>query len=190
MNWIGNPLEFQMGETLSITLTMLAIIAAVIPFVRGFRICLQAWQATRPVPLDALEDATVPDDGEVEPLANYLVRLARKAISDSEGHPDEFVFDATEDHVLNQYDVQFATPISMYAGILPPMGFIGTTGGLLILFMAMRFTNEALEFGGVALALISSVVALTGFGILESLRIRLYGRMLQGLATARLALED
>jgi len=189
LNWIEIPLQIQMGETLSIVLTLLAIIAAAVPFVRGFRVCLQAWQATRPVALDALEDGSLSEDGEVEPLASYLVRLARKAIADTEGHPDEFVFDATQNHVMDEYDIQFATPISMYAGILPPMGFIGTTGGLLILFLSMRFTNEALEFGGVALALISSVVALVGFGILESLRIRLYGRMLDGVATARRALE-
>jgi hypothetical protein len=141
------------------------------------------------VPVDTLEEAILPEEGEVEPLARHLVRLARKAIADTDGHSKEFVFDATEDHVMNEYDVQFATPISMYAGVLPPMGFIGTMGGLLILFLSMRFRNESLEFGGVALALISSVVALMGFGILESLRIRLYCRMLEGVATARLALE-
>ena len=181
--------QFGAGEAMSIVLTLLAVIAAAVPFVKGFRVCLQAWQVTRRVPLEALADAGFPEENEVEPLAHYLVRLARKAIRDTEGHPDEFVFDATEHHVMDEYDVQFATPISMYAGILPPMGFIGTTGGLLILFLSTRLTDTSLELGGVALALVSSVVALLGFGVLEGLRIRLYGRMLDGISTARRALE-
>jgi hypothetical protein len=189
MDWIQLPMPLHTGEVISIVFTLLAIIATLVPFTRGFRVCLQAWQATRAVPVAQLEgDADAPAD-DVEPVSSYLVRLTRKALQDSEGHPDEFVFDASQQHVLSEYDTQFASLISMYAGILPPLGFVGTTLGLLILFVSMRITDTSLEFGAVALALISSVVALVGFGILESLRIRLYGRMLDGVADARRALE-
>ena len=170
MEWIQLPMQIQTGEVVSIVLTLLAVIAAIVPFTRGFRVCLEAWQATRAVPLDALVAARPLQDGDVEPVSSYLVRVARKAIRDSDGQPEEFIFDATQQHVMSEYDTQFASLISMYAGILPPMGFIGTTGGLLILFISMRLTDSALEFGAVALALVSSVVALVGFGILESLR--------------------
>ncbi len=72
----------------------------------------------------------------------------------------------------------------MYANVLPPIGFIGTTAGLLILFLSMRVANETLELGALAVALTSSLFALIGFTILEGMKIRLYGRMVGGMDEA------
>ena len=66
----------------------------------------------------------------------------------------------------------------MYANILPPIGFIGTTGGLLILFLSMHMADSSLELGALAVALLSSIFALVGFSMLEGWKIRLYGRLL------------
>ena len=83
---------------------------------------------------------------------------------------------------MNEYDAHFARPISMYANLLPPIGFIGTTGGLLVLFVAMHLADSSLELGALAIALTSSIFALIGFSTLEGLKIRLYGRLLACLA--------
>ena len=64
------------------------------------------------------------------------------------------------------------------------IGFIGTTGGLLVLFLSMRIASDSLEIGALAMALTSSIFALIGFAILEGVKIRLYGRMLGGLDDA------
>ena len=72
----------------------------------------------------------------------------------------------------------------MCANILPPIGFIGTTGGLMILFVSMRVASESLELGALAVALGSSIFALLGYTFLEGLRFRLYGRLLARLDDA------
>ena len=84
--------------------------------------------------------------------------------------------------VVNEYDTHYAHPISMYANLRPPIGFIGTTGGMLILFLSMHFSNSSLEIGALAVALTSSIFALIGFSALEGLKIRLYGRLLGSLS--------
>ena len=91
------------------------------------------------------------------------------------------LLDATRQYVMNEYDAHFARPISMYANLLPPLGFIGSTGGMLILFLSIHLANGALELGALALALTSSIFALVGFAALESVKIRLYRRLLGSL---------
>jgi hypothetical protein len=93
-------------------------------------------------------------------------------------HPVDFLVDASRQYVANDYDAHFARPLSMCANILPPIGFIGTTGGLMILFVSMRVASESLELGALAVALGSNIFALLGYTFLEGLRFRLYGRLL------------
>ena len=73
----------------------------------------------------------------------------------------------------------------MCANILPPIGFIGTTGGLMILFVSMRVASDSLELGALAVALGSSIFALVGYTFLEGLRFRLYRRLLARLDDAQ-----
>ena len=115
-----------------------------------------------------------------------MLRVLGQSIEGSsrEAYPEAFVIDASRQYVSNEYDTHFARPISMYANILPPIGFIGTTCGLMILFLSMRMASDSLELGALAMALSSSVFALVGFALLEGFKIRLYQRMLQGLDLA------
>ena len=69
----------------------------------------------------------------------------------------------------------------MYASLLPPIGFIGTTGGMLILFLSMHLADDSLELGALAIALTSSVFALIAYAGLEAMKIRLYGRLLESI---------
>ncbi len=78
----------------------------------------------------------------------------------------------------------------MFGSLLPPIGFIGTTGGMLILFLSMQVSDSSLELGALALALTSSIFALIGFSILEGLKIRLYGRLLLSLRDVQLLFEE
>jgi hypothetical protein len=107
-----------------------------------------------------------------------MVRTLVKSLRESQGHPREFIVDATKQYVVNEYDAHYARRISMYANLLPPIGFIGTTTGLLVLFIAMHLAEGSLELGALAIALTSSIFALIGFSMLEGLKIRLYGRLL------------
>jgi hypothetical protein len=158
----------------------LALLAVWFPLYRGLRLCLEARAATRR--LEAAELRKRVDQPMVsapgEPLALLMVRTLVRSLRDSSGHPREFVIDATKQYVVNEYDANYARPISMYANLLPPIGFIGTTGGLLVLFIAMHMADGSLELGALAIALTSSIFALVGFSALEGFKIRLYGRLL------------
>lgn len=162
--------------------TAFALVAVAFPLYRGLRICLAARAATRhfdpPELKRRLEQRPAASE---EPLAVLMLRTLVKTLKESSGHPREFIVDATRQYVVNEYDSHYARPISMYANLLPPIGFIGTTGGLLILFVSMHLADASLELGALAIALTSSIFALVGFSALEGLKIRLYARLLDCL---------
>jgi biopolymer transport protein ExbB len=89
--------------------------------------------------------------------------------------------------VMTEYDLYYTRPISMFASLMPPIGFIGTTIGMLILFVSMHKADTALELGALAIALISSIFALIAYAILESVKIRLYNRLLLALREVEVA---
>ena len=164
---------------LTCSVSALALVAVWFPLYRGLRLCLEARAATRR--LDAPELRRRMDQSSAapgEPLALLMVRTLVRSLRESTGHPREFVVDATKQYVVNEYDANYARPISMYANLLPPIGFIGTTGGLLVLFVGMHMADGTLELGALAIALTSSIFALVGFSTLEGIKIRLYGRLL------------
>ncbi len=167
-----------------------SLFAVWFPFFGGLRVTLRAVAATRQLKASELRrNAGASSAGSVEPLAMTLVRVLRKSLfeSDRESYPTEFVVDASKQYAMNEYDAQYARPISMYANLLPPIGFIGTTTGLLILFLSMHASNKSLELSALALALTSSIFALVAFAILEGMKIRLYARLLASLQRALFA---
>lgn len=173
--------------------SVLSLLAVWIPFFGGMRVALRAVAATRRLRAAELHhrNGGTTSAGSVEPLALMLIRVLRKSLfeSDRESYPTEFVVDASKQYAMNEYNAQYAQPISMYANLLPPIGFIGTTTGLLILFLSMHASNESLELGALALALTSSIFALIAFAILEGMKIRLYARLLSSLQHALYAAQ-
>jgi hypothetical protein len=110
-----------------------------------------------------------------------MVRILQKSLRDGEregGQSPDFIFDASRQYILNEYDHHYSWLITMYASLLPPIGFIGTTGGMLILFISMHLADDSLELGALAIALTSSVFALVAYAVLEGFKIRLYARLL------------
>jgi hypothetical protein len=178
-----------MGNDLTLTILVsgVALLAVWVPFYRGMTICMKALAVTRPV--GAAEIGQMLQNrssASPEPLAVRMLRVLGRSLKEngSDGVPSDFVVDASRQYVTNEYEASYARPVSMYANILPPIGFIGTTGGLLILFLSMRVASDSLELGALAMALTSSIFALMGFAILEAVKIRLYGRMLSALDEA------
>ncbi len=184
--------ELLSGDAMMTWVVSLAALVAVwVPFMKGLKTCLQAWQATRC--LNKAELAKAAGTGaRVEPLAGLLMRTLQKALRENEahGHPSDFIYDATRQYVMNEYETHYATPITMVAGLLPPIGFIGTTGGMLILFLSMHFGSTSLELGALAVALTSSIFALMAYACLESVKIRLYARLLVALDVVHKLYED
>ena len=162
----------------------LALAAVWFPLYRGLRLCYEAREATRTLPAGELQQRLrdKPLGSADEPLGLQMLRALVKSLKENRaGHPREFIVDATRQYVVNEYDSHFAARISMYANLLPPIGFIGTTGGLLILFISMHTSDSSLELGALAIALTSSIFALIGFSTLEGLKLRLYTRLLHSI---------
>jgi hypothetical protein len=171
------------GVLITVGVSAATLLGTFVPFARGFRVFLQGVVATRRVDAATLDRGLARTaERQVEPLAILLIRVIRKSLkADAGGHPVDFVVDASKQYVMHEYDAHYAQPISMYANILPPIGFIGTTTGLFVLFLSMRFASDSLELSALALALTSSIFALIGFAVLEGMKIHLYGRLLRSL---------
>ena len=169
--------------TVMVLLTLVALAAVWVPFIRGIRLCFQAWRATERLSPAQLtqKSAGKKADGGAEPISLLMMRVLRKSMRQndtSDHYPSDFVFDAARQYVMHEYSSHYASLISMYASLLPPIGFVGTTGGMLILFLSMHLGDSALELGALAVALTSSVFALVAFSVLEGLKVRLYRRLL------------
>jgi hypothetical protein len=173
------PEAIEFDLLLTCGVSAISLLAVWFPLYRGLRLCLEARAATRRLEATELRRRVdQPLGAPGEPLALLMVRTLVRSLRESSGHPREFVIDATKQYVVNEYDTNYARPISMYANLLPPIGFIGTTGGLLVLFVAMHMADGSLELGALAIALTSSIFALIGFSTLEGIKIRLYSRLL------------
>ena len=172
-------------------LTVVALVCTWVPFFKAIRVCLRGWSATRRVALASLRQGESPRKGKTEPFSMLMMRILRKSLRDNETeHPSDFVFDASRQYVMNEFEVNYTRLITMFGSLLPPIGFIGTTGGMLILFLSMQVSDSSLELGALALALTSSIFALIGFSILEGLKIRLYGRLLASLRDVQVLFDE
>ncbi|HKK53185.1 MAG TPA: hypothetical protein VKA74_16425, partial [Myxococcota bacterium] len=158
-------------EMMTWLVTGLALAAVCVPFVQGLRTALGAWSATRRVSSEELRRGQSERRSGGEPLALLMLRVLQKSLREGEreGQPSDFVFDATRQYTINEYEHHYARLITMYASLLPPIGFIGTTGGMLILFLSMHLADDSLELGALAIALTSSVFALIAYAGLEGL---------------------
>lgn len=166
---------------ISTIVTTGVFLAVLVPFASGLRAVVAAWSATRRVGTDELRRGQAARAGGAEPLAILMVRILQKSLQDEEresGQPSDFVFDASRQYVMNEYEHNYARLISMYANLLPPLGFVGTTGGMLVNFLSMHTNDQGLEVISLALALSSSFFALFTFAVLDALKLRLYSRLL------------
>ncbi len=164
-------------------LSIVSLLAVWFPLYRGMRVCAQARGATRKLERAALKRAIGKKADSADPLAVVMLRVLAKSMREQpdDGTPGEFVLDATKQYVTHEYESNYARLISMYSNLLPPIGFIGTTSGMLVLFLSMHLSNDSLELGALAIALTSSIFALVGFALLEGMKIRIYGRLLGSL---------
>lgn len=182
-------------EGVMILLTLVALAAVWIPFTRGIGLCFQAFRATERLSPAQLtqQSARRKAKGDVEPMSLLMMRVLRKSMrqnDQSDHYPSDFVFDATRQYVMHEYSCHYSSLISMYAGLLPPIGFVGTTGGMLILFLAMHLSDASLELGALAIALTSSVFALVAFASLEGFKVKLYRRLLLCLSDVQELFEE
>ena len=170
---------FDGAVELRITLgvCIIAFAAVMLPLCKGLALCWRARAITA-----ASTQTGAP--GDVATRIDALTAAVAIDAGDqvSPGESLSFVRDAAHQLVVDDYETSFAQPISMYANLLPPIGFIGTTCGLAVLLVSMRMANDALQLGALALALSSTIFALVGYAGLEAMKIHLYGRLSRAIA--------
>lgn len=162
--------------TLTLFVCLLSLVAVWWPLTRGALLCRRALVATRiPTGRSNEDDPAV----GVSRMMREVFEASRRELASEQ--PTPFVRDAAKQLVVEDYEAHFVQPISMYANILPPIGFIGTTCGLAILLVSMRASHDMLQMGALALALSSTIFALIGYALLEGLKIHLYGRLARSI---------
>jgi biopolymer transport protein ExbB/TolQ len=187
---IASDSSLVSGNTFTWIATLLALVTVLVPFVKGLRLCLRAWSATRLIQRSELaRTAKADSSGGAAPFSVLMLRILKKSLSSKEHTPD-FVFDASRQYVMNEFELNFTRPITMFASLLPPIGFIGTTVGMLILFVSMQQSNSSLELGALAIALTSSIFALIAFAFLEGIKIRLYTRLLDAIREVQVLFDS
>jgi hypothetical protein len=164
-------------------MTLISFGIVCVPFYLGARICVRALSATRRVPRSQLERAAGGGD-RTPSLAVLMVRVLSKSLREADAQPTDFILDATKQYVMNEYDVHYARPISMYANLLPPLGLLGTSVGMMMLLLSMHFASETLELAALALTLSKTIFALISFAVLEAVKIHLHSRLLACLDDA------
>lgn len=175
------------GSIAALVVTICALVAVWFPFYWGLRACMRGFAVTRKLTPAEIKAALDKDTPAVhEPIAVQVLRVLRASQKDNpERMPLAFLIDASRQYVSNEYEANYAKPITMFSNILPPIGFIGTLFGLVVLVLGKGGDGDAmLQMVGLAGAVSKSICALFGFIVLESLKIRLYGRMLAGLDDA------
>lgn len=177
-NLLSNIAELGQSE-LRITLAVCAVSLAAVwwPLTRGALLCWRARMVTR-VPRDDANGQQAAG-GRLAALIEEVTSCAQPDVDPTTARP--FMRDAARQLVVDDYESSFAQPISMYANILPPIGFIGTTCGLAVLLLSMHLSEGGLQLGALALALSSTIFALMGYAILESLKIHLYSRLARSI---------
>jgi hypothetical protein len=174
------------GSIAALGVTVIALIAVWFPFWWGLRAVMRGFAVTRRMtPAEIQKGLEREAPAQHEPIALQVLRVLRGSQRDNaERMPLAFLIDASRQYVSNEYEANYGKPVSLYSNILPPIGFIGTLFGLVVLVLSKGNGDETLAMVGLAGAVSKSICALFGFIVLESLKIRLYGRMLAGLDDA------
>lgn len=162
----------------TIGVSLLSLLAVWWPLMHGALLCWRARAATQ-IPTSG----PAAEAGVGGRIALLIREVQAGAAASAAGEPDAFVRDAAKQLVVEEYETSFAEPISMYSNLLPPIGFIGTVCGLALLLYSMRLADaaQALQLGGLAMALSSTIFALVGYAILEAIKIHLYGRLARSI---------
>ncbi len=170
-----DPMDWT-SWNLTLSICALSLVAVWWPLSRGALLCWRARAATRTGATAGMKGS---DGGSVSSMVREVFEATTRELETTQ--PRAFMRDAARQLVVEDYETHFVQPISMYANILPPIGFIGTTCGLAILLLSMRVSEATLQMGALALALSSTIFALIGYAILEGFKINLYGRLARSI---------
>jgi biopolymer transport protein ExbB/TolQ len=182
---------FRSHATLASTLIQYAVYTTSgILFLNGLWISIKAFIWLRKVDSqtidDQLEEAPCADDPLVVIVTKTVHRTGKNQAAD--GIDGMFVADATRQMVENMFENRYMEPMTLSANLLPPLGFIGTVFGMILIFLVKVDPGSELNTIGLGAALFTTLAALMLFVVLEIIKMWLLrvlrNRVNQGLLMA------
>lgn len=101
-----------------------------------------------------------------DPLMVITAKTLYSANREHQGNP-YFLVDATHQLIENLFLSKYINKITMITNLLPPMGFIGTIFGMIMIFLAKGDPNSDLNTSGLGAALFTTLMALSCFVTVE-----------------------
>ncbi|MFZ5563117.1 MAG: MotA/TolQ/ExbB proton channel family protein [Thermodesulfobacteriota bacterium] len=182
---------FRSHATLASTLIQYAVYTTSgILFLNGLWISIKAFIWLRGVDSQTIADQLDEPPRADDPLVTIVTKTVHRAVHnpDTGGADGLFVADATRQMVENMFDNRYMEPMTLSANLLPPLGFIGTVFGMILIFLVKVDPGSELNTIGLGAALFTTLAALILFVALEIIKMWLLrvlrNRVNQGLLLA------
>ncbi|WP_300669709.1 MotA/TolQ/ExbB proton channel family protein [Desulfoluna sp.] len=161
----------------------LVYIGSTILFFNAIWLIIQAYRHARLVKKKTLAAVACEPPCLDDLLMTVAAKTLRAAHDEHKGspYPVSFLVDATHQMMENIFHTRYINKITMITNLLPPMGFIGTIFGMIMIFLAKGDPNSDLNTTGLGIALFTTLIALTCFVILE-----VFKKSLVNLSTSRI----
>lgn len=141
-------------------------IGSAILLLHAFWLLIQAFRHARLISNENLTQEMKKVSQVNDPLMVLTAKTLYSAHQEHEGNP-YFLVDATHQLVENLFLSKYVNKITMITNLLPPMGFIGTIFGMIMIFLAKGDPNSDLNTSGLGAALFTTLMALTCFVLVE-----------------------
>ncbi len=146
---------------------------SVIFFVNGLWISLRALKWMRRVDTADLAEKAQEEISPKDPLALLVAKSFAVSKKKYGKNPSQlsFLADATRQMAENLFLNRYMEPLILSSNLLPPLGFIGTVFGMIMIFLAKVEPGSELNTIGLGAALFTTLLALILFVILETLKL-------------------
>ena len=180
---------FRSHATLASTLIQFAVYTtSTLLFLNGLWISLKAFRWLRRVDDQAIEKSLAEAPYADDPVLMIVAKTVSGDRRDPRRNAAEklFLADATRQMAENMFESRYMEPLTMFSGLLPPLGFIGTVFGMILIFLVKVDPGSELNTIGLGAALFTTLAALILFVVLEIIKLWLLrllrNRVDQGLA--------
>ncbi|GAB6094727.1 hypothetical protein JCM14469_09790 [Desulfatiferula olefinivorans] len=147
-------------------------IGSAVLFLNALWVVIRAHRHIRPVPPEQMKAQISRESSLDDPLMLMAAKTFYSAHLEHKGngYSKSFLADATFQLVENTFHTKFVNKITMISNLLPPMGFIGTIFGMIMIFLAKADPNSNLNTSGLGAALFTTLIALSCFVVIEVMK--------------------
>jgi len=147
-------------------------IGSSILFLHAIWLIIQAFKHIRLINYDRLKREITKESTLDDPLMILTAKTLYSAHIEHQGnsYAKTFLADATHQLIGNIFLSKYVNKITMITNLLPPMGFIGTIFGMIMIFLAKGDPNSDLNTSGLGAALFTTLMALSCFVMIEVLK--------------------